>query len=430
MLKTPRLRWLLLAILALAAIWLARVGWQARQGGALASSQTAPIAAAQRPADGPLLELAALDVRQARQLLLSRVLDVAGTLRAVDSAFVKAKVAAELKTLLVREGDRVSAGQVLGQIDSTEFDLRLRQAEQQAAAARAQLEIAQRQLGNNKALVAQGFISPTALDLSASNEALAQATLQAALAAADLARKSRADATLVAPISGLVAQRLAQPGERLALDARVLQIVDLAKLELEAAVAPQDVVLLRPGARARLQLEGSAEALAATVARINPSALPGARTVTAYLSVAPHAALRDGLYARASIDLGQREVLALPASAVRNDQSQAYAVRINGDRAQRRVLTLGQRGVPADVALPREDWVEVLDGLRPGDQVLAASAGLVPDGARLKLPPAPAPATAPRPTITPTRTPTPASAPPAALPAAQPALSPAASASR
>ncbi len=380
--KSSWLRWLLLAALALAAVLIAQRVWQARQ----AAAQPPQAAASAPDTASPLLELAALDVRTVRQLQLTRVLDVSGTLRAVNSATLKTKVAAELKTLSVREGDTVRAGQVLGQLDSTEFDLRLRQAEQQAAAARAQLEFAQRQLGNNKALVAQGFISPTALDLSVSNEAAAQANLQAALAAVELARKARADTTLLAPIAGQVAQRLAQPGERLALDARVLQIVDLSKMELEAAIAPQDVSALRTGARAQLQLEGSGNALTATVARINPSATAGARTVTAYLSLAPHPSLRDGLYARGSIELGQRSVLALPLSAVRNDQAQPYAVRINGDRADRRVLTLGQQGVPAEAGQRREDWVEVLSGLQAGDRVLAASAGVVPDGARLKLP--------------------------------------------
>ena len=393
-LKKPRWSRWLIALLVLAVLALGARLMMARRA---ASAAGAPAAAASAP-PAPQLELAAADVLTVAPITLSRRLEVSGSLKAVNTALVKARVAAELKSLTVREGDAVKAGQVIGQLDTTEFDWRLRQTEQQAASAKAQLEIAQRQLSNNKALVAQGFISPTALDTSVSNEAGAQANLQAALAAVELARKSRGDTTLVAPISGLISQRLAQPGERVALDARIVEIVDLSRIELEAAIAPQDLAGLRVGAKASLLLDGSNEDVAATVVRINPSATAGARTVSAYLALAPQPALRQGLFARGSIELGQATALAIPLSAVRTDQAEPYAVRVGsdgkGDRAERRVLTLGTTGQPTGINTSGSPWVEVRSGLQAGDRVLAASVGLVADGMRLKLAPAKAAATA------------------------------------
>ena len=129
--------------------------------GLLARTMLMRKAAAQAPAAAAVaaaIELAPADVATARQAELVTQLQVSGGLKAAQTAMVKAKVAAELKTLSVREGDRVQAGQLIGQLDSTEFTWRLRQAEDQAAAAQAQLDVAQRTLDNNKSLVNQGFI--------------------------------------------------------------------------------------------------------------------------------------------------------------------------------------------------------------------------------------------------------------------------------
>lgn len=368
-------RWLKLA---LALLLLAGVA--VGIGRALDARKARQSQAAAAPRPVAVLELAGMDLVPVRLAELTRTLEISGSLVAVNSAFIKARVAAEVKHVAVREGDPVRVGQLLAQLDPVEFDLRLRQAEQQAQAARAQLDIAQRTLQNSRSLVTQGFISPTALENAVSTEAGAQATLQAALAAVELARKARGDATVVAPIGGFIAQRLVQPGERVPVDARLIEIVDLSRLELQATVPPESAAQLRVGATAQLQVDGIDGTVPARVARINPSAQAGSRSVVAYLELTPQPGLRQGLFARGAIELERRRTLVLPASAVRNDQARPYALRLEGERVAQRPLRLGARGL-ADAA----EAVEVLDGLAEGDRVLAAALGAVRDGAQVRV---------------------------------------------
>jgi len=369
-------RWALV-LLAVAGVAVGASRWFAARHAAQAVAAPPPKAPAQ-------LELAPSDLSSVRRNELRRTLEVSGSLVAVNSAFVKARVAAEVRSVAVREGDSVRVGQLLVQLDTTEFDWRLRQAEQQAQAARAQLDIAQRALQNNKSLVAQGFISATAMENAVSNEAGAQANLQAALAGVELARKARGDATVTAPIAGFIAQRLVQPGERVPVDARLLEIVDLSRLELQASVPPDDAGKLHVGATAKLQVDGIDGGVSARVVRINPSAQPGSRSVLAYLELQPHPSLRQGLFARGSIELERRLALTLPLSAVRTDAAKPYAMRVDGARVSQRPLDLGARGRTDD-----GDSVEVLQGLAEGDQVLLGSVGTVRDGTAVRVSSAP-----------------------------------------
>lgn len=347
---------------------------------AVMTGQKAPMA----------LDLLTSDTVSARRLELTRTLEVSGGLKAVNTAVIKAKVAAEVKSLTVREGDSVKRGQVLGQLDTTELDWKLRQAEQAASSTRAQADIAKRALDNNRALVAQGFISPTGLETSVSNDVAAQANLQAALAAVELARKARGDSTLVSPIAGQVSLRLVQVGERVPVDARLLEIIDLSRLELEAAIAPEDVVALDIGRPATLQVDGIAQPVTARVARINPSAQVGSRSVMVYLAVDTLPALRQGLFAKGRIATAAKTTLAVPLSAVRTDQSVPYVLQVLDDKAQLKPVQLGQRG-----EVDGQPWVEIVLGLADGARVLAGTAGLVRDGTPVHiLPSEPVPALA------------------------------------
>ena len=372
-------RWMKWSAVALAALVVGGFGARALK------ARSQQLAAAAAPASAPLaLELAASDVVTLQAVPMTRTLGISGGLKAVNTAVVKARVAAEVKSLTVREGDTVKAGQLIGQLDTTEFDLRLRQAEQTAAASRAQLDIARRALENNRALVAQGFISPTALESSVSNEAAAQANYQAATAATELARKARTDAALTAPISGVVSQRLAQPGERVGLDAKIIEVVDLSRIEMEAAVAPDEVGAVQVGQVARLEVDGLPQPATATVVRINPSTQAGTRSVMVYLALAPQPGLRQGLFARGRIDLQRSDALAAPLSAVRVDQGKPYVLAVESGKVALRTVELGARGEAAFNGRT-ESAVELKAGAASGAVLLRGSAGAVRDGTAVRL---------------------------------------------
>ena len=352
------------------------------------------VAAAAAPASAPVaLELGPADVVVARVQPLTRTLAISGGLKAVTSAVVKAKIASEIKTLTVREGDTVKAGQVIGQLDTTEFEFRFKQAEQTAIAARTQLDIARRSLSNNRALVEQGFISATGLETSVSTEAGAQASYQAAFAATELARKARADSILTAPIGGIVSQRFVQPGERVGIDAKVIEIVDLSRIELEAAVAPEDVGAVQVGQSAKLGVDGLAEPASAKVVRINPSTQAGTRAVMVYMALQPQPGLRQGLFARGSIELQRNDALVVPVSTVRVDQARPYVLAVQGGKARQRTVELGVRG-EATIDGRIETAIELTSGAAAGDTLLRGSAGALRDGTAVKLA---APSFAPRP---------------------------------
>lgn len=375
-------RWLKTALVLLALIAVVALGWRgyaARQ--ATRQAQSAPV-------KDPVIELSAIDLATAHVVELTSGLPISGALKAVNSAIVKARVPGELQGLTVREGDRVEAGQVIARVESTEYADRVRQAQQQADAAKAQVEIAQRQVDNNAALVRQGFISKTAADNSLASLNTAQANHRAAQAGIDVLRKSLADTVLRAPISGQVSQRLAQPGERVAPEARIVEIVDLSRLELEASVSPADSVAVRVGQQALLRIEGVAQPVAATVARINPSAQAGSRSVLIYLTVAAQPGSRQGLFAQGQLATETQRALAVPLNAVRTDKPLPYVQVVEGDRIAHRTVQTGVRG-----QVDGELWVAV-QGVADGARVLRGAAGVVREGTQVKLAAPVAPASA------------------------------------
>lgn len=405
-------KWTTWAAGAAVALVLAAGAGKAFQARQAKQAQAAEAAEALRKPT--VFELATSDVVQARTRTLVQTVPISGVLRAANTAVVKAKVAGELSGLQVREGDAVQAGQVLGRIDTTEYQARTQQAAHQAQAAAAQVAIAQRQLANNQALVAQGFISSTALETSLSNLAAAQANHRAAQAAQDIAAKSLADTVLRSPISGQVASRLAQNGERVGVDARVLELVDLSSLELEAAVPPELAAQLLVGQTARLTVEGSTATVQAKLVRISPSAQAASRSVLVYLKLSPAPGLRHGLFAQGQVLVGERTGTAVPASSVRNDRPQPYVQLVQASASASepahiahvpvKVLGQGLDALSLDKqavgAVPESALFILTDSIAEGAFVTSVKTGFIQQNTSIRLMQAttatPAPATDPR----------------------------------
>ena len=376
--KQIKPRWMVIGIIVLALV--------AGIVRAVINKRAQQAAAATPPSAVTQLELAQTDMMKAELRDITQGLPISGTVKAVNYAVIKARVAGELKEVVAREGDAVKAGDVLARIDPTEYQRRWLQAAETASAAKSQMEIAQRAWDSNKALVDQGFISKAAMDNSIASYQGAIASHKAAIAGADVARKALDDATLRAPFAGVVSGRAAQVGERVSIDAKIMELVDLSQLEVEVPLSPSESMDVRVGQTASVQIEDRQTMVGAKVKRISPSAQTGSRSVLIYLALDPAEGLRHGLFAKGLLGLGKSQVLAVPLSAVRTDRAQPYVQVVEqvGDQLQvvHKTVTLGVRGM--DLTHPEAEPLVGVTGLNEGSVVLKGTVGALREGLMVK----------------------------------------------
>ena len=332
---------------------------------------------------GEQIEISNQDVTPLEKQELLTGLPITGSLRANKDAFIKARVAGELMDMQLKEGDFVQAGQVLGRIDPTEYQRRFKQAQETADAAKAQIDIAQRQYDNNKALVDQGFISKTALESSLSNLQTAQATFRAAQAGADVASKALDDSILKAPFSGQVSARLAQSGERMGIDAKIIELLDISQFEVEVTLSASDSTQLRLGQEALLHIEGTPVARAATLIRINPSTQSGSRNVLAYLRLKNTEGLRQGLFAQGTLNLQKKTVMAVPTKDIQTFKAQPFVQIISEGVIKHQTVQTGLTGY-LDTKDNETQWTEIT-GVPLGSPVLKSHLGVLREGVRVQF---------------------------------------------
>jgi RND family efflux transporter MFP subunit len=345
-------------------------------GGTWFAMQGSNAKAVEKPAAPVTLQLSPADVTLVERKELARVIPLSGSLQPLLQSTVKSKVSGEVQKVFVREGERVSQGQVLAQIDTADIKARL---DSQIAAleeARAKWQIAAKNRDNNLALLKQNFISQNAFDTTESTYKASEASVRSAEAQVRLARNALEDAMVHSPLAGIVARKMVNAGEKVAPDSPLLSIVDLAQMEIEAPVPASEVPRVRVGQVASFRVDGFGErTFVGRVERINPVTEQGSRSITLYLSV-PNAEglLKGGMFAKGDLVLDKTEPMpAVPMSAIREEAGQTYVFTLEGGKLARRAVTLGLRDEQSGL-------VEVRSGLTAGVQVINAKLdGLKPD---------------------------------------------------
>ena len=328
------------------------------------------------------LEFLPQEIFKVTPIELKQTMALSGALRAVDQASVKARVAAEVREVLVREGESVTAGQILVRMDASEFQARVDQAKGNLHAMRAQLDIASKNRDNNRALLDKGFISRAAFDNTASQFAAAQANVESAQGALDIVQKLLNDSVVRAPISGLIAVRNVQPGEKVSTDYKLLDIVNLKKMECEALVPTSDIPKIKIGQSVLLHIEGLTEEFIGNVTRINPATQAGSRSIAIYIQVAnPQDMLKVGMFVDAQLVLRTKaNAIAIPQTAVHKESSGAYVYALEKNLIVRKNITLGQEGRSGEVAL-----IEITSGLNAEDQIVKTDMGNLRPGTAVRM---------------------------------------------
>ncbi|MFL6696752.1 MAG: efflux RND transporter periplasmic adaptor subunit [Vitreoscilla sp.] len=350
-------------------------GTAAMPASAALAANTPDAAASEVPLDFTVSE-----ATKPMKLALPQMVEFSGALVAPNTAMVRAKATGTLLTLDVQEGQRVKAGELLGRIDISDLQTKVAERNANLAAVKTTMDQAERTHESNIRLANEKFISPIALEASKSSLDNAKAQVAAAQAALDSARITLRDASLIAPISGIVSKRYVVAGEKVSAEQQVVTIVDLHLLELAGTVGTQDVARLSPGMPVTLKIEGIDKPVEGKLARIAPAAEAGTRSIGVIVQLQnPKETMRAGQYAVAQVQIGDATPrLTVPIGAISSASGQEYVWTVEGGKLLRRTVITGRRD-------PVRQRAEVLEGLSPDVPVLGARFDNLREGAKARV---------------------------------------------
>ncbi len=295
------------------------------------------------------------------------ILSAEGVVESVRQSVVAAQIPARIVEMKVRAGDVVQTGQVLVRLDSRAVTGELAASEAQAASARVQLDVAQREFERSQRLFAQKYISQAAMDQAEAKWKSAEAQKNASTAQAGVASTMSTFTTLVAPFAGVVAVVNVEQGDMATPGTPLLTIYDPTQLRVVASVPEGRAAGLDPSRKARIEVRsasGTASAIDAVSMQILPTVDAATHSQQVRLGLpAAGPLLTPGAFARVQFPLVGvgTTTLTVPAAAVvrRPEFNAVYVITADG-KPQLRQVRLGRT---------RGEAVEVLAGIVPGERI-------------------------------------------------------------
>jgi RND family efflux transporter MFP subunit len=337
-----------------------------------------------------------------KQELLPETLDATGTVRSRATAVISSKTMGYIRQVHVRAGDTVRAGQLLVSVEANSLDANLRQAEAAVeeaksaipeaengiAAARAQLELAEVTYKRMQDLLAKKSVSQQEFDEVTARRRLAQANLEMAQAkraqlnakirqaeqSMKAAEVTRSYGEIYAPFAGTIVERTSEPGD-LASPGRPLLTLEESRYRLEVPVDESRIRNLRLGQLVPVTLEALGRTLEARITEIVPAVDPASRSLIVKIDLPAGLPLRGGMFGRARFAVGERQAIAIPASALVERGQIASVFVIEDGRAKLRLVTPGVRDASR---------VEILSGLTGNETLVARVPTGLADGLRVE----------------------------------------------
>jgi RND family efflux transporter MFP subunit len=306
---------------------------------------------------------------EARMIRVPRTESAVGSIRAVHETSLSSKLLAEIVEVNVTAGAKVAAGDVVVRLDDEDLQARLKQAQAVLQGARAGRKQANTEYERISALFERDSAARIELDRAETALHSAEAEVLRAEQAVREAETLLEYTAIRSPLDGVVVDKLVEVGDTATPGQPLLVLYDPTRMQLVASVRESLTRRLKVGEDIEVQIEALQKRCRGTVSEIVPEAEAASRTFSVKVTGPCPAGIYSGMFGRLIIPLDDEEVLVVPQAAIREVGQLRLVDVADGDRLQRRAVTLGRQ--------LGED-VEVLSGLRPGEKVALRHGGSEP----------------------------------------------------